>query len=112
MKSAKVVSVQDVRAKEICDPWLTDRAQRAAAEELLRTYPETTDEETAEILTFLTKGRHFDVGMVAGNEEFREKIEAIREAHKQHFRLRPAQLAGSILLMIALFGAFIWYFAF
>lgn len=41
MKTAKVVSVQDVRAKESCDPWLTDRAQRARAEELLRLYTST-----------------------------------------------------------------------
>ena len=112
MKTAKVVSVQDVRAKENCDPWLTDRAQRARAEELLRLFPNTTEEETAEILIFLTKGRHFDVGMVTGNEEFREKVEAFREAHKQHFRLSPAQMVGSLLLAVVLVGAVIWYFGF
>ena len=112
MKTAKVVRVQGVRAKEHCDPWLTDRAQRARAEELLRLYPNTTEEETAEILIFLTKGRHFDVGMATGNEEFREKVEAFREAHKQHFRLPPAQVIGVLLLAVVLLGAVIWYFAF
>lgn len=111
MKLAKVVDVQDARAPKTCDPWLTDPAQRARAEELLRLYPHTTEDESTEIQIFLTKGRHYDVGMVAGNDEFRDKVMAFREANKKHFRLRPVELVGSIMLACILVIA-AWYFAF
>jgi hypothetical protein len=109
MKTAKVVSGRDVPASESYDPWLTDPAQRARAEELLRRYPDTTDAETGEIGKFLTKGRQLDVGMVSGSDEFREKVAAFREEHSRHFRLNPRQVIGSIVIAAALLAALLWF---
>lgn len=111
MKLAKVVDVRDARAPVTCDPWLTNPAQRMRAEELLRRYPNTTKEEAAEIRMFLTKGRHYDVGMVAGSDELGDKVTAFREAYKRHFQLRPYKAVGLILLL-GILVATAWYFAF
>lgn len=103
MKYAKVVSAQEVRAKDACDPWLTDKEQRARAEELLLRYPATTEGEVAEIRLFLTKGRHYDVGMVEGSNAFRDKVAAFGHAHMKQSQLTPAQLV--VALMLALLAA-------
>ena len=109
MKQAKVVSVRDVPASETYDPWLTDHAQRARAEELLRLYPDTTKEQTTEICKFLTKGRLLDVGMVGGSDEFKDKVAAFRKEQSRHFRLTPRQALGSILIVVVLLAALLWY---
>ncbi len=109
MKLAKVVSVRDVPASETYDPWLTDHAQRARAEELLRLYPDTTQEQTAEICRFLTKGRLLDVGLVGGSDEFRDKVAAFRKEHSRHFGLDSRQMLGAFLIGVVFLAALLWY---
>lgn len=111
MKSAKVMSVRDVPAPDRSDPAYTDPEARARAEELLRLYPDTTDDETAEIRHFLTKGRILEVGLVSGSDEFREKVAAFRKEHDRHFRLKPREIVAAILIAAAPVGALVWHYA-
>ena len=111
MKLTKVVDVRDARAPNKCDSSSGISAERARAEQLLRLYPETTRDQTEEIRLFLTKGTHYDVGMVAGSDEFYEKVIAFRKAHKKHFRLTPLEILVPIVFLLTI-SAFVWYFAF
>lgn len=110
MNSAKVVSVRDVPAPERYDPAYTDPEGRAREQELLRLYPGTTDDETAEIRHFLTKGRILEVGLVSGSDEFRDKVAAFREEHDRHFRLKPRELLGFLLITAVPVGALVWHY--
>ncbi len=91
MKQAKVVEVRDLRASVTYDPVHTEPQRRARAEELLTAYPDVTSEEQSEIVDFLARGKHLDVGLVTGREEFKQKIEEIRSAHPAVFRMHPLQ---------------------
>lgn len=109
MKIAKVVDVRDVSAPKIDNSSAAVSSARVRAEELLRLYPKTTETQTEEIREFLTTGTHYDVGMVAGNDEFREKVAAFRKAHNKDFRVRPLELLIPFLLLATL-AALAWYF--
>lgn len=100
MKPAKVVEVRDVRASINLDPAYTDPERRSRAEELLRAYPETNEEETAEIVQFLARGMHLDVGLVTRQDEFKEKIASIRRDHRQAFRLGPLEVIIFYLVVL------------
>jgi hypothetical protein len=65
MRTAKAVEVREVRASFNYDPPYTNLTRRTRAQELLRSYPETTEEETTEIMDFPTRAMHFDVRILA-----------------------------------------------
>jgi len=69
-------------------------------EELLRCYPDISEDETAEIVSFLARGMHLDVGIVTANEQFKEKIATLRSEHAEAFRVKP--LEGMIFLIVIL----------
>lgn len=111
MKLAKVVDVRDAHSPNTADSLSAISAQRIRAEQLLRLYPETTPDQTEEIRVFLTKGAHFDVGMVAGSDEFYEKVIAFRKTHEKHFQLSRTEMLIPILSLVMI-SAFAWYCAF
>lgn len=86
MKSAKVISVRDI--VEDNHPELNRSGRRMEIEALLRRYPAVKEWETAEIVRFLAIGSHLDVGLIAGNEELRPKVEAVRKANPSAFRIK------------------------
>ena len=63
--------------------------RRRRVEELLRQYPRTADDEAAGIRHFLATGKHLDVGLVGGSDEFKEKVRCFRKEHSRHFRPKP-----------------------
>lgn len=100
MKMAKVVSVRDISAEEK-HPELRHAARRQRIEALLRRYPQIRDSETEEIVRFLATGPHRDVGLVAGSEEFADKVRSLRKTNKKHFKLKPHE---AILFFVAVVG--------
>ena len=100
MKDAKVREVRDVRASVKHDPAYTEVSRRLRIEELLRDYPDISEAQTEEIVTFLARGMHLDVGLVAANEQFKEKIATLRREHAEAFRLKP--LEGIIFVIVVL----------
>jgi hypothetical protein len=100
VKTANVIEVRSVRAPANLDPAYTKPAQRERAEELLSTYPDTTAEETAEIVRFLAKGMHLDVGLISARDEFKDKVAAIRAAHPDAFRAGIFQTILFVLIIL------------
>lgn len=111
MKTANDLNVRNVPARDRSDPAYTDPEGRERAEKLLRLYPNTTEEETVEIRHFLTKGRILEVGLISGSDEFRDKVAAFRKEHERHFRLKLHEIVAALLIVTALVGALLWYFA-
>lgn len=68
-------------------------ALRARMEQLLGRYPEVTPEETQEIIAFLKKGPHLDVGLVTAEDAMRAKVQDIRTRYPAEFRLKAYQAA-------------------
>jgi len=80
---------------------------RARMEQLIARYPEVSEEETREILAFLRKGPHLDVGLVTSEDALRPKIEEIRARHRDEFRLKAHQ----VVLFIAVIYSPFFYLA-
>lgn len=90
MKTANVISVRDI--VEDNHPELNRSSRRREIEALLRRYPDIKESETAEIVHFVATGSHLDVGMIAGNDELRDKVEAVRKANPSAFRIKAHEL--------------------
>lgn len=108
MKTANVTEVRDVRASESYDPAYTDPVRRARVEELLRSYPATTPDETAEIVEFLSRGKHLDVGLVTAKDEFKEKVSTIRRDHSSRFRPSAFEVVLFLLLVLTPLALLVW----
>lgn len=73
--------------------------------DLLSRYPSISGEEERQILTFLRRGRHLDVGLLTSNERLRPKLDAFFEDHKAHFKLKwveGAAVVGGIAALLAI----------
>jgi len=75
--------------------------------DLLSRYPSVSGEEERQILTFLRRGRHLDVGLLTSNERLRPKLDAFFEDHKAHFKLKWAEGAAAVGVIGALM-AILW----
>ena len=72
---------------------------------LLARYPSVSGEEERQILTFLRRGRHLDVGLLTSNERLRPKLDAFVEDHKAYFKLKwieGAAAVGGIAALLAI----------
>ena len=85
--SARQRPVPEIK-REIGQPEL-----RARMEQLLGRYPEVTPEETQEIVAFLKKGPHLDVGLVTAEDGMRAKVQDIRTRYPAEFRMKAYQAA-------------------
>ena len=85
------------------DPARVDRMA-----ELFRQYPEIDDTAKAELLLFLRRGRQIEIGMVSAREGMAERMSRFRHDHGEHFRLRPYQVIGFILLIVGPLTALAW----
>jgi hypothetical protein len=99
MKTANVLSVRDVTEEK--HPELKASTRRKQIEDLLRRYPNIREAETAEIVRFLATGPHLDVGLIAGHDEFKEKVRALRTSHRRQFR---PKLAETLLFVAGIAG--------
>ncbi len=106
MKKANVLVVRDLTPAPIDDADIKDRI-----EALLLRYPEIGAAEEEEILLFLKKGSHLDVGLLCARDRVKPKVEAFRRAHAKSFAVG----LKDILLFLAIAAAPIlgmaWYFA-
>jgi hypothetical protein len=75
--------------------------------DLLYRYPRVSDAEAKRIVTFLRKGRHLDVGMLAGDDALKPQLDLFMADHAKHFRLSFAEAAG-VTAAIAGFLALCW----
>lgn len=99
MKLANAVEVRDVPASESTARY-GDRQLRQEMEDILRRYPNISEEDTATVLNFLRTGTHMDVGLVAGSDELKDKVRAFRKQHRRKLGLKWHE----ILLFVAATG--------
>jgi hypothetical protein len=99
VKHAKIAAAKAAPTILSYDPAYCDPVRRARAEQLLLSYPDVTEDEREEIVSFLFTGMHLDVGLVSGDSRLRDKVAAIRAAHPDRHQ------AGSsfALFLIAMF---------
>ena len=107
MKQANVVEVRDITASRP-EVKLGDPAKRDRIEQLLRKYPDTSEDEVAEIRHFLATGNHLDVGLVAGSDQLKEKVQRFRKEHRQHFRLKFREAMMFLFVTLGPISALFW----
>lgn len=83
------------------------RSSRQQAAELLDRYPDISEAERAEIVSFIRTGRHIDIGLLTANEKIRPKIDAFMADHKKEFGLGSREVVTVIAAILA-FLAFCW----
>jgi hypothetical protein len=83
------------------------RTSRQQTAELLDRYPDITQAERAEIVSFIRTGRHIDIGLLTANEKIRPKIDAFMADHKKEFGLSSREVVTLLAAVIA-FLAFCW----
>ena len=74
---------------------------------LLSRYPGITEDESAEILTFLRTGRHLDVGLLTADERLKPNLDAFMADHKSHFQVKWTE-AALVIAGIAALIAILW----
>lgn len=77
------------------------RTSRAHVAKLLSRYPDVSNTEREEILTFMKKGRHLDVGLLTANDNLRPQFDAFMVDHKRHFRLGVFDVLRVLALIAA-----------
>lgn len=82
------------------------RADRERVTDLLSRYPKVTDDESAEILTFLRTGRHLDVGLLTSDQRLKPNLDSFMEDHKSHFQVKWGEAALVIAAIAALIALF------
>ena len=82
------------------------RSDRDRVADLLSRYPEVSEKEEREILTFLRTGRHLDIGLLTSDQQLRRKLDAFVEKHKAHFRVAAGEtvaVSAGIVALLLLF---------
>ena len=81
------------------------RSTRDRVANLLKRYPNVSDQDRKEILEFMKEARHLEIGLLTANDNVRPQLDAFMEDHKRHFRLdlfdvvRAVALVGAILMV-------------
>jgi hypothetical protein len=74
--------------------------------ELLGRYPHVSEQDRSDILAFMRKGRHLDIGLLTANDKLRPKLDAFMRDHRAHFRVKWGEAAlvigGIAALLIVL----------
>jgi hypothetical protein len=63
------------------------RSSRERVSKLLTHYPDVSDRDRKEILAFMRKGRHLDIGLLTANDSLRPQLDAFMADHKRHFQI-------------------------
>lgn len=85
----EIIEAKEETTSASADTRLGDFNKRRRVKELLRQYPRTADGKTAGIRHFLATGKHLDVGLVAGSDQFREMVRRFHKERSRHLRSKP-----------------------
>ena len=79
---------------------------REEVADLLSRYPQVSDKEAKQIVSFLRKGRHLDIGIVTADKQLKPNLDRFMADHSTHFRLgvreTAAVVGGIAALMLVL----------
>lgn len=110
MKTANIASarVMEPRAQTRDD---SAEARMERMETLLRNHPQISDEETEELIRFLTRGNQLEVGTVTGRDGLAPRLAAFRRLHAARFRPSvAAQLLFAVAVVVPVL-LLAWYMA-
>lgn len=110
MKTANVINARTIEPRAEGLPESAE-ARMDRMEKLLRRHPQISEEECRELILFLTRGAHMEVGMVSGRDGLAPRLAAFRRLHARHFR--PG-VTAQILFAIAIVAPVLllaWYLA-
>ena len=83
------------------------RLTREEAADLINRYPDVSDAEAKQILDFLRKGRHVDVGILTADDALKSQLDSFMEDHSTHFRVGFLE-GTAVVAAIAAFLALCW----
>lgn len=109
MKNARVLEVREITPAPIDSPDQPDIKDRIEA--LLLRYPGIDPAEEEEILLFLRKGSHLDVGLLCARDRVKPKIEAFRRAHAKSFGVGLKDVLLFLLIAATPILGMAWYFS-
>ena len=81
------------------------RMSRQDIADLIQRYPNVSEEETAQIVTYLRKGRHLDVGMLTADERLKPQLDGFMADHGKHLRVGAGEATVLIAAIAGLFFA-------
>jgi len=64
--------------------------------ELVGRYPDISDRDRREILSFMREGRHLDIGLLTTNEKIRPKLDRFMRDHQSHFGVTAGEAAAAV----------------
>lgn len=82
------------------------RLDREQVADLLSRYPQVSGEEARQILNFLRRGRHLDVGLLTSSDRLRPNLDAFVKDHQAHFRVKWSEGAAVLGGIFAVFVIF------
>jgi|SoimicmetaTmtHAB_FD_contig_31_21598944_length_1658_multi_4_in_0_out_0_3 hypothetical protein len=72
------------------------RSRRDRVAELVGRYPDISDRDRREILSFMREGRHLDIGLLTTNEKIRPKLDRFMRDHQSHFGVTAGEAAAAV----------------
>ena len=72
------------------------RSRRDRVAELVGRYPDISDRDRREILSFMREGRHLDIGLLTANEKIRPKLDRFMRDHQAHFGVTAGEAAAAV----------------
>ena len=83
------------------------RTMRMEITDLVRRYPEVTDEEARQILRFIRTGRHLEVGMLTADESLKPQLDRFMADYSKDLRVGFFE-GSAVIAAIAGFLALCW----
>lgn len=76
------------------------RASRTRTAELLGSYPQLSDADRREILSFLQSARHLDIGLLSANDNIRPQLDAFLDDHRTELGVTPREAFTAVGLIV------------
>ncbi|HJU77907.1 MAG TPA: hypothetical protein VJ597_08295 [Sphingomicrobium sp.] len=74
---------------------------RERVAELLGRYPEVSNKDRREIVAFMRKGRHLDIGLLTSNIKLRPQLDRFMKDHQREFRLGVVDVVRMVAVLAA-----------
>jgi len=108
MKIANVVSVQDRDSLDSSAPAGRPSARLGRMADLLRAFPDISDEDRKQLLEFLTKGVPEEIAQVTHMQGMEQRFTAFRKAHPRDFPQGLRSWLPMIVFGVIIVIAVVW----
>jgi hypothetical protein len=77
------------------------RSSRERVAEMLSRYPDVSEKDRREILSFMRNGRHLDIGLLTSSDKIRPQLDRFMRDHKRHFQIDLVDIARMLAVLTA-----------